>query len=177
MDDNIINLQQKLIEGQKLAMQGSYQRRMPAGKSITLLKECRIELRIYVENNPNLVIAYRLLSQAEEYLLNYKGAYEALNKAIELSGEKSNKDLKKIAQLKEYESAWTNISIKPEELKKLGQYLDEKLSSSDCDNSLQYTKQWLDENISKAKKTKVVKYFQNNGGFCDCEVLANIIEG
>ncbi|WP_369076310.1 DUF2695 domain-containing protein [Escherichia coli] len=45
-----------------------------------------------------------------------------------------------------------------------------------CDHTLLYTKEWLDTHISVSKKAKVVKALQNQGGFCDCEVLMNVID-
>ncbi|MGH4118625.1 DUF2695 domain-containing protein [Clostridium sp.] len=30
--------------------------------------------------------------------------------------------------------------------------------------------------IAKSKKSRIVKAIQNQGGFCDCEVLANVID-
>ncbi|WP_053591394.1 hypothetical protein [Bacillus sp. FJAT-22090] len=59
-------LKETLIEGQKLSMQGSWDRRAPAKKAVPLLLEARQGLKDYVIENGTNPLAWRLLSQAEE---------------------------------------------------------------------------------------------------------------
>lgn len=173
--DTLNDLKNELLQGQMLSMQGSYQRRAPEKKAVPYLLNARNGLKDYVKENPLNVEAWRLLSQAEEYLLNYSAAIESLQKVMEL-GNKDRKDLKRLVLLKEYGGQWQEISLSPEQLEALGNYLREKIEAWGCDHTLVFTKEWLDQNVPKSKKAKVVKALQNQGGFCDCEVLMNIID-
>ncbi|MED4455680.1 DUF2695 domain-containing protein [Metabacillus fastidiosus] len=173
--NNLNDLQNQLIQGQRLSMQGSYQRRAPAKKAVSYLLSARKGLNEYVKQNTDNILAWRLLSLAEEYLLNYNAAIYSLQKVIEL-GEKDRKDLKRLVMLKEYGGQWQELNMSPEQLESLGTYLEEKIDTYGCDHSLTHTKEWLDGNIPKSKKSKVTKAMQNQGGFCDCEVLMNVID-
>ena len=173
--DKLNELQEQLIQGQKLSMQGSYQRRAPAKEAIPYLLNARKGLNEYVKQNADNTLAWRLLSQAEEYLLNYNAALYSLHKVIEL-GVKDRKDLKRLAMLKEYGGQWQELNMFPEQLESLGTYLEKKIDACGCDHTLTRTKEWLDENIPKSKKSKVTRALQNQGGFCDCEVLLNVID-
>ena len=51
--------------------------------------------------------------------------------------------------------------------------LDKALVSG-CDHSLQYTESYL--NSQNLASEEVVPWLQEHGGFCDCEVLANVEE-
>jgi tetratricopeptide (TPR) repeat protein len=175
MPKSLKELQEILLQGQKLSMQGSLDRRMPDKKSIPFLIEARKGLKEYVILNPTDNTGWRLLSQAEESLLNYPEALNTLQKSIELGG-KDKKDLKKIALLKESLESWSELELTPEQLDSLGDYLDVKLNEHDCNHTLSLTKEWIDENIPKSKKTKIIKAIQGKGGFCDCEVLANVVK-
>ena len=94
MPKSLKELQEILLQGQKLSMQGSLDRRMPDKKSIPFFIEVRKGLKEYVNLNPTDSTGWRLLSQAEESLLNYPEALSSLQKSIELGG-KDKKDLKK----------------------------------------------------------------------------------
>lgn len=173
--NNLNDLRNELIQGQKLSMQGSDQRRAPEKKAVPYLLNARNGLKDYVQKNPQDGKAWLLLSQAEECLLNYSAALENLQKVIEL-GDKNRKNLKKLVLLKEYESKWKELALSPEQLEELGEYVEGKIETQGCDHTLIYTKEWLDKNMAKSKKAKIVKSLQNQGGFCDCEVLLNVID-
>lgn len=175
MCKNLKELQEILIQGQKLSMQGSLDRRMPDKKAIPFFIDARKGLNEYVIINPQDSIGWRLLSQAQEALLNYPEALSSLEKSIELGG-KDKKDLKKIALLKECLKSWDELKLTPEQLESLGDYLNEKLGEFGCKHTLSFTKEWIDENMTKNKKTKIIKSIQGKGGFCDCEVLANVVK-
>jgi len=132
-------------------------------------------LKEYVAINPADSGAWRLLSQAEETLMNYPEALSSLQKFIELGG-KDKRDLKKLALLKENLASWKALDLTPEEIKSIGDYIDEKLKEHGCNHTLSHTKEWLDCNMPKSKKAKIIKAIQGKGGFCDCEVLANVVE-
>ncbi|MBU3113155.1 DUF2695 domain-containing protein [Clostridium lacusfryxellense] len=175
MSKSISELQQVLIQGQKLSMQGSLDRRMPDKKSIPYLIDARKGLKEYLNENSKDALALRLLSQAEACLLNYNFALSYLEKAIEISG-KNKSDLKRLAALKECQSQWEELELTPDHLDSLGNFLDKKLRVCACNYTLDLTKEWLDSNVAKSKKPRIVRAIQNQGGFCDCEVLANVID-
>jgi len=175
MDKSLEELKEILLQGQKLSMQGSLDRRMPDKKSILFFIEARKGLKEYVTFNPEDSFGWRLLSQVEESLLNYPEALSSLQKSIELGG-KDKKDLKKMALLKEYLVSWSKLELTQEELDFLGDYLDDKLDEHGCNHTLSFTKKWIDDNIPKSKKTRIVKALREKGGFCDCEVLANVVK-
>ncbi|HES8074056.1 TPA: DUF2695 domain-containing protein [Streptococcus pyogenes] len=173
--DSLLDLKDELIKGQKLAMQGSYQRRAPSKKAIPHLLAARKGLKEYVKQYSNDALAWQLLSQAEEYLLNYNAALTALQNALSFD-KKDKKLLKRLALLKEYASKWQELDMTPEQLQSLEIYLQEKLEICGCDHTLVYTREWLDISTLHSKKSKIVKALQNQGGFCDCEVLMNVID-
>ena len=58
--------------------------------------------------------------------------------------------------------------------KELFNYINIGLESDGCDDTLKYTKKFLENNNLPLKK--VIEWLEENGGYCDCEVLANIEE-
>ena len=56
--------------------------------------------------------------------------------------------------------------------KELFNYIDTGLESDGCDDTLKYTKKFLENNNLPLKK--IIEWLEENGGYCDCEVLANI---
>ena len=55
---------------------------------------------------------------------------------------------------------------------RLFDYLDKSLQSQGCDNTLKHTGIFLQN--SNLPIDRSISWLQENGGFCDCEVLANI---
>ncbi|KGK90126.1 DUF2695 domain-containing protein [Clostridium sp. HMP27] len=51
-------------------------------------------------------------------------------------------------------------------------YLDEILGEHGCDDTLKYTIKFLEDNELPIDES--LNWLQDNGVFCDCEVLANI---
>ena len=62
------------------------------------------------------------------------------------------------------------------EAEKLLDYLDQILENTPCDNTLRFTKQWLQNNIPAEKFEGVLAEMRTMGGYCDCEVLMNCYE-
>jgi hypothetical protein len=54
-------------------------------------------------------------------------------------------------------------------------YLDEKLSESDCDDTNKITKEYL-EKTGQNNIDNLLKWLTENNGNCDCEILANVEE-
>src|SRR5262245_4298424 len=104
MVHNLQELSELLRDGLKRSKQGSYERRAPATAALPYLRLARRGLRVLVKQQPGDAQAWRLLSQAEEALLDYRNARNALEKALSLEGTRSPKSLKKLALLREYEA-------------------------------------------------------------------------
>jgi hypothetical protein len=176
MSKNLAELQGILLEGQRRSMQGSYMRRNPAAGAIPFLLEARSGLKEYVEVHETDAQGWRLLSQAEECLLNYAAARHCLEKAMTCSERKDKKDMKRLALLKEYQSQWGDLALTPTQLVALGYHLQARVSEKGCDHTLRFTQEWLKaENVAKTKA--VMDALRIQGGNCDCEVLNNVATG
>ena len=55
-------------------------------------------------------------------------------------------------------------------------YLDIECAVVVCDHSLKLTKQWIEENGLKEKEEEIIEYLEDNGGYCDCEVVLNVLD-
>jgi hypothetical protein len=52
--------------------------------------------------------------------------------------------------------------------------LDGNLSENDCAGALNFTLEFVEKN--NLPKDALIYRLENNGGYCDCEVLANVKE-
>jgi Protein of unknown function (DUF2695) len=71
--------------------------------------------------------------------------------------------------------AEANPPISKSALKKLLDYLDERLAERSCDDRRRYTREFL-SNRSLSQE-RIVNWLRAYGGFCDCEALANVEDG
>jgi hypothetical protein len=174
MSKTLQELRESLLAGQRLAKQGSYERRAPEKKAVPYLVEARTELREYVREHEQEAEAWRLLSLAEECLLGYPAARRCLERAMAIAGKPDKKDLKRLALLKEYDTKWAQLSLTPDQLAALGRYLERSLVERPCDHTLRHTENWLRErNIGHVGQ--VLQAIRNEGAFCDCEVVLNVV--
>ena len=56
-------------------------------------------------------------------------------------------------------------------LKALFNHIDERLGSSECDDTLRHARDFIRGH--SLPEEAVVSWLENNGGYCDCEALAN----
>lgn len=54
-------------------------------------------------------------------------------------------------------------------------YLDDVAQEKDCDHSLRVTREFLSKR-GVGNTEVVIKWLNDNGGYCDCEVLYNVEE-
>ncbi|AKD53861.1 DUF2695 domain-containing protein [Spirosoma radiotolerans] len=73
---------------------------------------------------------------------------------------------------KEQEAKSAQMPISKAELKDLFVHLDSSLQEEDCDDSLTLTEAFLLERHLPVDQTKA--WLAQYGGYCDCEVLANV---
>src|SRR5688500_13097495 len=116
MNRRLDELRQQLTEAQTLSRQASYERGAPDKKAMPTLLKARLGLRALLEEQPQVADGWRLLSLAEECLLNYPAAEQALNKALELSPNRDKRDLKRLALLREYTAKWKALALTPNDL-------------------------------------------------------------
>jgi hypothetical protein len=79
----------------------------------------------------------------------------------------------KAAMREQADSEWDEYMVlEPAQLKALLDHLDESFPRAGCDHTLRLTRAWaLDHDVDPDTLEKSVAHF---GGFCDCEVLANV---
>lgn len=71
------------------------------------------------------------------------------------------------------DSAYAKTLDKKQQLA-LKNHLIDKLSAKECSNTLRYTEGWLTDNIVRENHGGILEGFREEGGYCDCEVLANV---
>lgn len=87
--------------------------------------------------------------------------------------EKQNrKKLLHSLRMNEKESKIAQMPISASQLKELFDYLDENLEENGCQHSLVLTEAYLKENSLPVNS--VISWLNQYGGYCDCEVLANV---
>lgn len=163
-----------LVSGQRLSMQGSYERRAPAPESMSMLTRARDELKALVSALPSSAHAWQLLSNAHEALLEYGPAIAALQESIRVAGRKDKRDLKRLARLREAAAQWSRMPLSPAQLAELGAYLRDKLAGGVGTRDLRWTEAWLKE-TQAADADAVVRALRDRGGFSDFEVLSNVV--
>ena len=84
------------------------------------------------------------------------------------------KAMKNAARADERDRVRQSLPLPPERMKELFDFVDEKLSAGECDNSLRYTISFLD--IHQFNAEPVIQWLQDAGGYCDCEVIMNAEE-
>jgi tetratricopeptide (TPR) repeat protein len=173
MDDNLQELSELLLQGQKRSGQSSYRRRAPANAAAAYIRQARNGFHLIVEEQPGNAEAWRLLSQAEETLLSYQNARIALERVIALEPRPNRRDLKKLALLREYEAWWEGLGLTPEQLSELECYLEKALPASPCDHTMRHTKVWLHAR-GLLNADRIREALERRGGYCDCEVLHNV---
>jgi tetratricopeptide (TPR) repeat protein len=175
MPEELQALRGLLLQGIKRSKQGSYARRSPAQAAIHFLEEARHGLKELVKSEEHNAEAWRILSQAEECLLNYGEAIVCLEKAMALAIRRSRDDLKRLALLKESFAEWNKLPLSPEELRLLGDFLI-KCGANEEQNgrTLEHTKEWLDENCNSSLNA-VIEALKKRGGHTDFLVLYNVV--
>ncbi len=116
-----------LQEGLSLSKQGSYERRLPSAIALPKLREALGALRALVQRQPSAE-TWRSLALAEEALLHYPAALEALQQAITFSQPPDRKALRKFVQVKEDAAKWEAIGLTPKTLSELGSFLETALN-------------------------------------------------
>jgi hypothetical protein len=70
--------------------------------------------------------------------------------------------------------ARAKLPLPNEQMQAFFDMLDVELPKQGCDHSLRLTRAWLE--VQHLPVEKVMSWLNENGGFCDCEALANAEE-
>jgi tetratricopeptide (TPR) repeat protein len=106
--------------GRGRSQQGSYRGRPPAPVAVSFLLQASQGLRTIVQKRPSDGEAWRLQSEAEEALLDYRNARITLEKVLALQPSDDKRDLKRLALLREYEAWWSGLRLTPDQQAQLG---------------------------------------------------------
>ncbi|EJL72479.1 DUF2695 domain-containing protein [Chryseobacterium populi] len=85
---------------------------------------------------------------------------------------KQIRDEWKQKQRKEFEK---KLPMDRKSFEKLFDYLDHQLEEVDCDDTNTLTAEFLRKN-KVTNIENVINWLAENGGYCDCEILANVEE-
>jgi hypothetical protein len=67
-----------------------------------------------------------------------------------------------------------SLPVSASQLKALFDYLDDNLTEGGCDDTLRFTRQFTE--IAQLPFESLKVWVEALGGYCDCEVLANVEE-
>ena len=68
-----------------------------------------------------------------------------------------------------------SLPMSRDNFKKLFDYLDTELNDKGCDDTNSVARNFLAQ-LDAENAGKVLEWLANNGGYCDCEILANVEE-
>jgi len=145
---------------------------MPAQAALPRIRGALKGLRALVQRESTAEV-WRTLALAEEALLHYPAALEALQKALTLSEHHDRRDLKRLAQLKEYAAKWDALGLTPRALRRSVATWTITWKKSHVSHH-RHTRVWLEANDIKSA-AKAIKGLESVGGHCDCEVLFNAV--
>ena len=74
------------------------------------------------------------------------------------------------------ESQKRTYILTKDQAEELLSFVDEMVGEHDCDDTLRFTQQWLNENIPAEQHGAVLEELASMGGYCDCEVMNNCYE-
>jgi hypothetical protein len=82
------------------------------------------------------------------------------------------RDLKRQFKERDRADAEARLPMPKPDLAALFDRLDERLGDEDCDHTLRHTEAFLAER--GLDSASVLPWLHDSGGYCDCEVLANV---
>lgn len=88
--------------------------------------------------------------------------------------KQQRKELRRTLQHQQDAQALATMPLTTVDLRALFDHLDEQLPNQGCDNTLRITRAFLASRQLEANQ--IIPWLGEYGGFCDCEVLANVEE-
>lgn len=89
--------------------------------------------------------------------------------------QKRRKQIQRELSAKEKEIFLNSLPFDEQLFNSLFDDLDNQLGEQGCNHNYELTKRFLRQNNLQLSPT-TTEWLQSNGGFCDCEILANIEE-
>lgn len=88
-----------------------------------------------------------------------------------LLDKKQRKEILKRQAEKERTEVFNSLPFEVKYFRLLFDYLGDAIERNGCNNTLKYTLTFLNNNNLSVEQS--VKWFNEHGGYCDCEVLLN----
>ena len=82
------------------------------------------------------------------------------------------KNIQKQLRHEQRQQALAALPLPISELRALFDMLDEQLSEHACDHSRSLTESWIRQ--QSHDEEKVLAWLEEQGGYCDCEILGNV---
>lgn len=156
----------------RVSGQASYARRQASDEAVALfLKARKVMEDCEAISNPE---ALELLSRIEEALLGYDEAISWLVRFGEHKGGLSQKEKKRLAQLREARQEWTDLGLLPPQLAEPGHYL-RKHGVRPHSTTFEYTCRW--HRKSNLNEMAVIEALKRRGAFSDYQVMENVVSG
>jgi len=86
----------------------------------------------------------------------------------------TDRDRKKGWKSEQKTLARTSFPLPDAQLESLFDLVANSVDRMGCDHTRTFTEDWLDDN--KIDAEPVLKWLEENGGFCDCEVAGNAMQ-
>ncbi len=83
----------------------------------------------------------------------------------------TDRDRKKAWKEQERKKAQAAFPLSSELLESLFTFVEAQVDNEGCDHTHRFTERWVSENTQQ--HTQIFEWLEENGGFCDCEVIAN----
>ena len=84
------------------------------------------------------------------------------------------KEIQRLLRENSGRSIRESLPVSAPMMKALFDHVDGELATSECDDTLRHTRQFI--NLNSLPEAAVVAWLQNAGGHCDCEVINNAEE-
>lgn len=85
------------------------------------------------------------------------------------------KQIARELKLKARQEFENSLPMSSENFKKLFQYLNEALTDNACNDTLNHSIGFL-QSLQLDNIEEITEWLEKNGGYCDCEILANVEE-
>ncbi|MBX3290213.1 MAG: DUF2695 domain-containing protein [Acidobacteria bacterium] len=88
--------------------------------------------------------------------------------------DQTDRALKKQWKSQQKQSARSAFPLSDELLISMFDFVESSVEKHGCDHSLCFTEIWLKDN--DVAQDKVIGWLEDNGGYCDCEVVFNAMD-
>jgi len=81
---------------------------------------------------------------------------------------------KELRERRDWPELENELPVSKPDLKSLFDHVRSAVNSEGCDNTLKHTLSFLE--LHSLPEQQLVAWLQDGGGYCDCEVIANVAE-